>query len=283
MNNRHIVGIVVIAVVVLLNLPIPTSERIRSGSSDTVEPFQSLSSLISYKVRGWFKDSPEEVAASDSVEDLKARIADYELRMDSVRSLEEENRELRDVLKFQQRSRARLIPAEVISRNDISGWWKTIRLDRGVLDGVETNMAVMSVKGLIGRVAKVSKSTCDVVLISDSGTRVSVKFPDGKLAGVLQGKGVDLEEDYPVEVLFPMSRMTVEYIDKTIELEDGTEVYTSGLGGVFPADIKVGVIRNPRLHESSLFYTAALTPADPMNDLRFVLIMASAQREGGAP
>ena len=283
MNNRHIVGIVVIAVVVLLNLPIPTSERVRSGSSDTVEPFQSLSSLISYKIRGWFKDSPEEAAASDSVEELKARIADYELRMDSVRSLEEENRELRDVLKFQQRSRARLIPAEVISRNDISGWWKTIRLDRGVLDGVETNMAVMSVKGLIGRVAKVSKSTCDVVLISDSGTRVSVKFPDGKLAGVLQGKGVDLEEDYPVEVLFPMSRMTVEYIDKTIELEDGTEVYTSGLGGVFPADIKVGVIRNPRLHESSLFYTAALTPADPMNDLRFVLIMASAQREGGAP
>ena len=144
-------------------------------------------------------------------------------------------------------------------------------------------MAVISVRGLVGCVAKVSKSTCDVVLISDSGTRVSVKFPDGKLAGVLQGKGVDLEEDYPVEVLYPMSRMTVDYIDKTIELEDGTEVYTSGLGGVFPADIKVGVIRNPRLHESSLFYSASLTPADPMNDLRFLLIIASTSRERTTP
>ena len=129
MSNRHIVGIVVIAVVVLLNLPIPTSERIRSGSSDTVEPFQSLFAVISYKISSLFKDPVETGPSSDSLEDLKAQLADFELRMDSIRSLEEENRELREVLRFQQRSRASLIPAEVISRNDVSGWWKTVRLD----------------------------------------------------------------------------------------------------------------------------------------------------------
>ncbi len=271
-NNRYIVGIVIVAVVVLLNLPVPTSNQLRSASRDSIEPFESVFSFLIHRVRDVFSSDIDNEAQT-TVPGLQRQVADLEQRMQTVRALEQENEELRSSLSFQKRARFELIPCEVIGRDDISGWWRTIRLNRGTRNGVSTNMAVVTVNGLIGRVHSVSRTTSDVLLISDSTTRISVKFPDGRLAGVLKGKGVSIGSEYPIEVLYPMSRMTVDFIDKRIELKDGTEVYTSGLGGVYPPGVKVGVIRNPRLHDSALFFSADLAPSDPMNDLRFAFVV----------
>ena len=267
MKNSHIIGLVLVAVVILLNLPPPVTEELRAGSRDGVEPFQSIAELLLYRIRSIGSDggraTPEE----------QARISELEIRVRELENLESENARLRENLGLMQRSQYQLIPAEVISRDDISGWWRTVRLSSGSQSGIETNMAVLASGGLIGKVQSVSQRTADVLLITDSSSRVSVRLRNTNIYGILRGTGFEISKGVAAEVLYPMSELTVDYISKTADVPENSPIVTSGQGGVFPEGLPVGKIRDVRVHESGLYRVADLDPEVNLNGLRFVFVV----------
>src|SRR5213075_2182580 len=72
-----------------------------------------------------------------------------------LRDAENEVNGLRHALNYRERSVFKLIAAEIVAR-DSSTWWRTVTIDRGRRDGIETDMPVVTDEGLVGKTTTVS-------------------------------------------------------------------------------------------------------------------------------
>jgi rod shape-determining protein MreC len=158
-----------------------------------------------------------------------------------------ENEQLRAVLDWQQQAPWRLKPANVVMR-DPANWWKTIQIDLGSRDGVQTNQPVLTADGLVGRVSAVSLVSAQVVLIGDPNCRVSALVENASHdMGVLTPGG-------PLDT----SLVQLSYLASTANLKPGQNVLTSGLGGIFPKGIPIGKIVESRSIEYGLATEASV-------------------------
>ena len=250
--------------IVLFNAPTPVSRSLKNATREALSPVQQLTSNYRRRfldtmrsIRGWGSLFQENQRISEKLVELKGQMQELE-------ALERENVALRKQLKFAQRADRHLIPAEVVSR-DVSGWWQTIRLNKGATDGVSINRAVVTEEGLVGRVVDVSVRTCDVLLISDPSCKVSCTMPRPSGFGVLSGRGLSWNGSVICNLNLINKRHAIDVRD---------EVVTSGLGGVFPKGILVGYIDQVFMDDSGLYQKAELLPAENLGSLEFVFIVA---------
>src|SRR5438874_11421888 len=75
----------------------------------------------------------------------------------ALRDVEHEVNRLRHALNYRERSVFKLVPAEVISR-DSSTWWRTVTVNRGKQDGIDSDMPVVTDEGLVGKTTTVSEN-----------------------------------------------------------------------------------------------------------------------------
>ena len=171
----------------------------------------------------------------------------------------------------------RLVCAEVLSRGGASGWRDEIRVARGSRDGVAPGQPVVATAGLVGRVISVTERTADILLLSDANSRLScvVETPAGALRGVAQGGGI-ARGDRALELLHASAPFTVGYLDKDAAVAPGARVLTSGLGGVYPAGLPVGVVAEVGPDGSRLFQRAVVAPYVDFGSLRRVFVLRSA-------
>ena len=263
LNRRTAIWIGLLALLVLaLALPDAVSEHAKAGARETLAPLQGLISgtlrrlkNAGASIRGWGGLPEENRKLAETNLILQNRVLE-------LQSLEEENLRLRGLLAFQRRSRQQLIAAEVIAR-DLSGWWRSVRLDKGERDGVALDQAVVTGDGLVGKVISVSERTSDVLLISDPSCRVSVEVSGLGVFGVLRGKGASRKGHALCEV---------EFITKDVVIPAGTTVVTSGLGERFPKGVLIGVIEHVETDSSGLFQRADVMPAANLGRLTHVFV-----------
>ena len=227
----------------MMNLPDSASRRVKGAVRDGISPLQAalrggareLQEIFRY-VRGIGDLALENRALSEEIVYLRG-----EMRM--ANELSRDNQMLRDLLGFVQRFPNKLISCEVIGR-DSTGWWQTARLDKGALAGVAEGRAVITPAGLIGRTVSVSDRTADVLLLSDPSCKVSVRLSRTGVFGVVEGLGAKPGEQ-------PVCRM--DYVLQTADVQEGDEVVTSGLGGLFPKGLLVGRVVKVEMHEAGLY------------------------------
>ncbi len=238
------------ALLLIFLLPDGCTARTKGFFKNLITPVQSgiLQGSRSLKagvdsVRGFGGLAEENLRLRGEVVRLQA-----EARLN--KNIEAENRKLRELLAFHDRQTKALIPAEVAARS-INGWWQSVRLDKGIRDGILRNRAVISPDGLIGRTAEVSAHTADVLLLSDPGCKVSARISRTGSFGLVTGQGVNRKG-------YPVARM--QFIHKDAPIRVGDEVVTSGLGGVFPRDILIGYIESVNTEEAGLYQVANILP-----------------------
>jgi rod shape-determining protein MreC len=105
--------------------------------------------------------------------------------------LERENERLRRLLKLKERLTHRSLAALVIGREP-TNWFNTILLDKGREVGVEENFIVITPEGLVGRVNKVHRNSCQVLLITDPESEIGALIERSRFQGVIQGRKRDL-------------------------------------------------------------------------------------------
>ncbi|MCP5525531.1 MAG: rod shape-determining protein MreC [Verrucomicrobiales bacterium] len=169
------------------------------------------------------------LARLDSLEEENRQLRVELLRAEAAR---EENRRLRELLGWREVSPWRLKPARVIAR-DPAGWWQTVRIDVGTRDGVTNNLPVLAPEGLVGRLGQVGTATAEVVLIGDPKCRVAVVVRETGETGMLTTLSPGLVDHRLVDLT---------HLPRNTTLKPGQTVFTSGLGGVFPAGVPVGTI-----------------------------------------
>jgi rod shape-determining protein MreC len=142
--------------------------------------------------------------------------------------LERDNQRLRSLLNLQSRSPERLT-APVISR-EAGGWWQTLVLGRGALQGVRQGQAVLAPGGLIGLVAAVTPTTARVTLLTDPTSRVGVWVGRTARHGLLSGAGTP--------------RPVLRFLQKDPQVRAGDVVVTSPASTLVPPNLPVGVIQS---------------------------------------
>jgi len=145
-----------------------------------------------------------------------------------IAALESENARLRGLVGLQQATPAR-ITAPVIAR-DPAGWWQTLLLGRGALQGVREGSAVLAPGGLIGLVSSVTPTTARVTLLTDPSSRVGVWVARTRYHGLLTGLGTD--------------RPVIRFLEKDPGVVAGDVITTSPASTLVPPDLPVGVIQS---------------------------------------
>jgi rod shape-determining protein MreC len=240
-KNYLALGAVVLVAVLLLSLPTRATVRLKLAVSSWFLPLFGLA--------GAAQQLPADLADSvlprrellKEIDDLRRE--NQQLKEQQIQSvtIARENDQLRDLLEWQRQSPWKLKLANVVMR-DPANWWRTVQIDLGSRDGVQTNMPVLTTEGLVGRVSAVSYVSSQVVIIGDPNCRISALVEDGAHdMGVLSGSD-------PVD----NSLITLTYLTSSANLKPGQSVMTSGLGGVFPKGIPVGKIYDSRPIEYGL-------------------------------
>ncbi len=276
-SKKTLVWTTIVLVVIILNLPLPASLRMKDGVRDGLAPFQNVMTLVLSKGKRMFSVVTDANKAISDKEEMLKEIALLREKVRRNESLAEENAGLRANLRFKKRSPHRLIPCEVIGRGDISSWWQTVRLNKGSVHGVKEDLAVITVDGLVGKTTQVSRHTSDVLLITDPNCKVAARFPSGGGFGIVRGQGVTSAEDPSIQMLYSLNPCRMDYIAKTEVILRADSVITSGLGGTYPAGLKVGVVKSVEEHSSGLYKCVAVMPAAELMDLKYVFVVVKEQ------
>ncbi|HJV78092.1 MAG TPA: rod shape-determining protein MreC [Paludibacter sp.] len=133
------------------------------------------------------------------------------------------------------------IAAKVIncSTNKIQNY---ITLNKGAIDGIKTDMGVISDEGVVGIVKTVSNRFAVVIPILNPKLEISCKFKRSNYSGGLLWGG----EDYRYANLKDIARH--------VELALGDTLVTSGFTSNFPEGIPVGNIEDFKIKESDAYY-----------------------------
>ena len=195
---------------------------------------------------------------------LKMRLEDFAVLQTKVHDLETENASLQELVDKEESLRDyERLHATVIARNP-DQWEEKIILNKGSSHGVERNMAVMTARGLIGKVTLVTPFTSEVELLytNNSNYRVSalVQGEKGDVYGLIEGFEAERNE------------LILKRIDSSQKIEVGEKVISSGLGGIFPKGILIGEVTEITTDDFGLTKMAYVKPAADFSLLEEVII-----------
>jgi len=142
-----------------------------------------------------------------------------------------ENSRLKSLLELKQSQKGFATAAAVIGRG-YDRFLNTLIIDKGSNSGIQKNMAVVTTKGLVGKIQSVNPDSAEVLLINDPNFSVAVRLQQTRQEGVLSGTGRGFCE--------------LKYIPPEETVNQGDIVVTSGLDSIFPEGIPAGIVHSIR-------------------------------------
>lgn len=270
-SKKYILIIVIILIILLLiifSFTLKEDRKLSKAESLLKDGLTYSEKIITYP----FNYIKENIKEYKKLKDVNKNNNILETSIDRIDSIEAENIELHRQLETLKEelninytlSDYEYLNATVVSRN-VGYWHNKITINKGTYNGVEKDMVVISSKGLIGKVIKTSTFTSDVRLIttSDTSNKISVHISNGdnNLYGLINSY------DYNKNVL------ELEGISNTKDVNIGDYVYTSGLGGVFPTGILIGIVEEITTDSYDLAKIIKVKPSADFNDINYVSIL----------
>lgn len=208
-------------------------------------------------------------------EELRRNLNAIRSRTVLADALEQENIALRRQLELSERQYG-LIHAEVLSAGGIDGWSQRIRISKGSRQGIVPHSPVICPEGLVGIVAETTPNTAEVLLLTDANNRVACRFePDLPSArGILMGGGKNTSSPANLTLLHTFEPLHLTWLDKDITVPERAKIVTSGLGGVYPPGLPVGIVVHNAMDTTRLFQHAQVAPFVDFATLRHVAVLS---------
>lgn len=273
--NKNIIIALVLGILVVTVLSLSLAKRASGGKSNIVQSVVNdsvavMDKVISAPVR-FVENSIDSVRnlwdTYDENQRLKAKIDEYDNAVQQNTNKDREIKTLKEELKLNETlTDFEKITANVISRSPDS-WQDVLIIDKGSKDGLENNMAVLSNKGLVGRIIEVNLASAKVELLT-SANETSNHFPvrisskNGESFGLLKNYDEKLEA------------LVVDQVTGSADLKTGDVVQTSGLGGNSPADLPIGEVVEAKTDKFGLDKNVYVKPYAQMYDLSVVTVVA---------
>lgn len=256
------------ACVVLSLVPGSPVGFIKRPVSAALSPVQSFVRKSGETVSDFWAALTDGMAVRQENQELQNEIADlkYQLTQNEEAAIRYE--ELKDAFHISDTfSSYDIFGASILSR-EADEWFSVIRIGVGESDGVVLSEGqsypVVDVEmNLVGRVIETDTNDSKVLPLLHEGFAVSCKANEVNSASLLVSGDASLKQD---------GLCMVTDIDENAALAPGTEIVTSGDGGLFPEGIPVGVIVSVD-DSNPLDVTATLRPYANIGDLEDVFVM----------
>ena len=139
-----------------------------------------------------------------------------------------------------------------------------ILLNTGSRDGVKQGFpVVLSNKILLGKIVDVYPDYSRVMLITDKKSKIDVEIPDSKGFALAKGEGG--------------LKISMDMFPKDKELNEGSLVLTSALGGNYPEGMVVGKIKNIKNFDNEAFKKSDIEAVFDLNAINNVFIIKNAE------
>lgn len=238
-----------------------------------MSPFQRAFSWAGSQL-SFIKDTVNEIShLHEQNKQLRAEVELLRAQNLTASEYASENQRLRNLLGYKQvATQFDLVAASVIGR-DSASWSSVILINRGTLDGVANNMAVVTELGLVGHVMEAGLNSSKVQLLIDPRSSVGtiIQRPESRVAGIVEG---DIKNpSFPRMVNIPK--------DSDVKVDD--MVVTSGFGGVYPKGIVVGKIIEVHNEEGGLLEYGVIDTSVDFQKLEDVAIIVQSREAPPEP
>ena len=234
--------------------------------SVAVAPFQRAAAAVSNGVSSLWEKYTNIDAILEENEKLTTENAELRGQMVDYDKLKAENEAYKALTNIQeQHLEMSYVSSFVIGRDPLDSFYG-FTLDQGSLDGVEANDAITSDEGyLLGVVTEVDLTSCKVMTILHPSFNAAGVVSRTRDNGIITGSA-----DYAAEGLCILSNLSRSTLTKAND-----QVITTGLGGVFPPDVLVGVVQELVPEASGKSTIAVLKPGADPRTVKHVFIITN--------
>ncbi|KKW28415.1 MAG: Cell shape-determining protein MreC [Candidatus Uhrbacteria bacterium GW2011_GWD2_52_7] len=174
--------------------------------------------------------------------------------------------EIRGLLHFQEKVSPDGVAARVLARS--IGGSSSVTIDRGTSDGVTIGMAAVIREGIYyGVVTEVEEYRATVRLSTDRTSKVPAAIVGKqRTIGMVEGQEGAL--------------LAMDFIPQDANVEAGNLVVTSGLDGLMPEGLVIGMISDVVVQESAPFKRAIIEPLHDPREWSTMLILSAGATVG---
>ena len=255
--------IILIMIVMLSNMDIKSFSHVGSAFNSLVMPVQNGIVYISNKIKGNSTFFSDITTLKEENENLKQKNSDLEKSLRELEIIKSENETLKGYVNLRDKyTEYTTIPGYIINK-DNSNYSKTLIINVGSKDGIQTNMAVISDEGLVGHVVSLTENPAKVQTLVDTASAVSCLVGSAKDNVIVKGS------------LDGGNMLKATSIATSATLFEGDKLETSGLGGIYPKGIVVGTIKSVTNTRNLTNRYATVEPAVNFNKVGTVLVITN--------
>jgi len=198
------------------------------------------------------------IRVADDNKRLRQSLQETTLKLNRYEEIERENERLRGILNYKLPLGYDLFQARVLS---VSGTVSLVSavINRGARDSIRVDMPVINQQGLIGRVVSVSETESLVQLLTDPTHRVAARVAASREMGIVKYRNREgmLLDNFPIQG----------------EIEVGDQILSSGVGGIYPAELVIGLVGSVERPEEATFCRVVINPAVNFNSIEELFVL----------
>jgi rod shape-determining protein MreC len=217
---------------------------------------QRGASAVAGGVHGWWSEYVGLRAVRVENDVLRRQLADAQIQVQEQRALADRSRGLERMLELRDSLSLKTTAAEIIGAGATPDF-RTVTIDKGVMQGLGSDMAVIAPAGVVGRVVMPSARASKVQLLIDRNAAAGALIERSRAQGVVVGSGD--------------SRLRMDYVSEVADVVVGDVVVTSGIDGIFPKGLMIGRVEG--IDKSGGARQIYVTPAVDFSSLEEVLVV----------
>ena len=253
--------------------------QLRVASHEITAPVARVTRSVTGSISGIDDTVGAYVSAGSQNRRLRKELADTRRELVATSALQEENRQLKTLLKLQETDKTALANGFLLTSTSTSSK-RIALLSIGRKLGVQSGQPVRGADGLIGRVLSAGPSVSQVLLLTDVDNIVPVRRARDGLPALASGRG---NGDLDIRTLNIANN----------PFKPGDILVTSGTGGLYPPNIPVaivvrrqddGALARPLADPAKVDVVSVLRPYTPDNiEAQGLPGPAPSPAPGGAP
>ena len=184
--------------------------------------------------------------------------------LSKLRSIEKENQELKSLLRLEESYNYPLQITRVVTKQ-LNTLNNSLSVNVGSNEGIQRGMPLINSDGLIGKVILSASNYSQIMPLSHPLFRVSAPIQDNKANGIITW-----------DISSP-SYLIMDFVPKTVPIDTGMVIQTSGLGNEFPAGIPIGQVVDFRSQEGTNTQQIKIEPFSKLNEVSegFIVLFTS--------
>ena len=203
-------------------------------------------------------------------EKLKKDIADLRTQLVDYYDVKSENSRLWKYYKLKKSNPDyEILPASVI-RRDTNEAFYSFTIDAGSTSGISVQDPVITENGVIGFVNSVNATSSKVTTILSPDLQAGAVDKKTGESGVVSGSAILGDEN----------KTAFSKIDANAKVKKGDIIVTSGIGGVYPADLVLGEVTDIRYDDYDAAKYAVIKPYEDIKAVTDVVVLTDFKNKG---